>query len=462
MLETTNPRIRTLCGALVELVQQIGTESKQKVEWQILLSPLIQLLFNQDDGISEIGKQSLLKTVGKNPEALFGLVEIGLFDRSAEVLEITFPQQQTASQSSSSSLQNAQYQFSQTVVLNILEVIEKVIRSGSINEQKTAKFVSNLSRIKQLKLPKQIKSAIGAILFILQDDDDEEEDRKETSQLEKIPELIEQQKATLEVKQLEQKLRETEEQLYFTEEKLKNKDNQLIRTEERARNMEDGKNQSDQRIRELENTQYFQQQYNRGQIFAAQRNIDQIAELEDSYGRQSYVKLERVDGLLRKAIAIKDVHPVVVPLNKVMRDGIHRITVKFQKCYNQGSAFGAVGIVEASHRITCPCNTEKDNHNHHMLDYAGNGCVCFKGIGNKGNSNFKIGEPVTLELNMDKKTLHFFVNDMQQPFFVRGINDAVKFYGQIAQNNSSFTITLLEELNTPIAKHVTNEIALNW
>jgi phosphoribosyl-AMP cyclohydrolase len=46
----------------------------------------------------------------------------------------------------------------------------------------------------------------------------------------------------------------------------------------------------------------------------------------------------------------------------------------------------------------------------------------------EGNAKFSDGQLVTMELNCDTGTLHFFIDNVQQPVFVHGIKEPVKFW----------------------------------
>ncbi|KAA6365963.1 MAG: hypothetical protein EZS28_038510 [Streblomastix strix] len=129
------------------------------------------------------------------------------------------------------------------------------------------------------------------------------------------------------------------------------------------------------------------------------------------------VRLELVNGLLRKAVALQDNKPCSVSLNKVLRDTIHKIEVRFDKCNSLfGYMNGVVGILKANYQIPYPCAP------------GGYPRVFFKGNGTLGNVQFKEGQLIAMELNADVGTLHFFVDGIQQPVFVSGINEATKFY----------------------------------
>ncbi|KAA6363358.1 MAG: hypothetical protein EZS28_041115, partial [Streblomastix strix] len=172
MLETTNPKIRTLCGALIEVIQQRGCESGEQTDWRTLLSPIVSLLFNSDEKISEIGKQSLLKAIVQKAEILHGLLQLGIFDEASDLLDLTFPSQQTAQQQSQ---QQQQSILPQQILLNILEVVEKIIRQSEESIKKTDKLKKSAERIKQLKPPRQIKSILNSILSILEDEQEQDE-----------------------------------------------------------------------------------------------------------------------------------------------------------------------------------------------------------------------------------------------------------------------------------------------
>ncbi|KAA6356977.1 MAG: hypothetical protein EZS28_047497, partial [Streblomastix strix] len=88
------------------------------------------------------------------------------------------------------------------------------------------------------------------------------------------------------------------------------------------------------------------------------------------------------------------------------------------------------------------------------------GDICHKGDLTHGSFEFKDGQLITLELNMDAGTLHFFIDDILQPVYVRGINEPVKFYFWIYFKDSSFEIESVKKLTSPTAKVLPNEKAM--
>ncbi|KAA6362740.1 MAG: hypothetical protein EZS28_041732, partial [Streblomastix strix] len=187
------------------------------------------------------------------------------------------------------------------------------------------------------------------------------------------------------------------------------------------------------------------------------------SELVNTDENGQYLRLESIDGLIRKAVALQDKYPVVVPLNKELNKGIHSVTVKFDKC-NQGDHVCLfIGIAKQSHKIICPCKAWEKSNNANMIFYHGHdGWVKFRGDIIYGNAKFSDNQLITMELNMDNGTLHFIVDGVQQPVFVRGIKEKVKLYWEIYYQDSSFTVQSVKLLNAPTVKKLDNEKAIDW
>ncbi|KAA6370276.1 MAG: hypothetical protein EZS28_034196 [Streblomastix strix] len=191
------------------------------------------------------------------------------------------------------------------------------------------------------------------------------------------------------------------------------------------------------------------------------RGQDNKSELENPDPTGQGVRIERIQDLNRKAVALKQEN-LSVSLNKVIKDGIHRIEVRFEKCKQNGFSAGSVGTVKAGYKIPYPCDSNDKPHRQSMLEYFGDGGIFIKGSGTSGNVQFSDGKLIAMELNADVGTLHFFVDGKQQPMFVRGIKEAVKFYVYIKLQDSSFSIVSVKKLPVPTAKTLPNEKAVQW
>ncbi|KAA6391962.1 MAG: hypothetical protein EZS28_012510 [Streblomastix strix] len=431
ILETSIPRIRSLSITLIQLLQQIGVESVEIADWRTLLSPLMSLLFNEDEQISHIGCQSILNVIKVKPDSIQGLLQLNIFDIAAMELNNTFPSDSTQTSSSSSSQQHSQLPVN--VVLSILEVIEKLIRASSEAVQYTNKLKFALNRVKQMNPSRQLKSAIGAILFILDDEDEQQSDEKaKQTALQEANEQLRNLQEQFRVS--EQAKRDFEERMRIAEEKARNEEQLKIAALEQARNaQEQNRNKDGEIIRlQTENIQLRQAQ----QSIIQQKQVnnapieDITSELENPDSQGHGIRFECIDGMLRRVVALHK-SDLSFSLNKQIKNGIHSISVKFDKNSREQHEHirGRVGIMKASYQIPYPCNPFSEPHRFNMLFYgAGTGNISFKGTDYPGNIKFRNGQLVTLELNADCGTLHFFVDGIQQPMFVSGINEPVKFF----------------------------------
>ncbi|KAA6360480.1 MAG: hypothetical protein EZS28_043993 [Streblomastix strix] len=151
------------------------------------------------------------------------------------------------------------------------------------------------------------------------------------------------------------------------------------------------------------------------------------------------VIFEQVDGILSKVKQNKDGERVI-ELDPVITDGIYLFEIIYEKIrdnYCQGP-----GIMKASYAVQKDCNPRR--------------------IYTVGNSQYSNGQKIGLELDKEKGTLHFFIDGVQQPVFVRGINEPVRFYGHIYDNESSFTIVTFKKLPATTTHTVPNEKAVDW
>ncbi|KAA6365670.1 MAG: hypothetical protein EZS28_038803, partial [Streblomastix strix] len=82
----------------------------------------------------------------------------------------------------------------------------------------------------------------------------------------------------------------------------------------------------------------------------------------------------------------------------------------------------------------------------------------------RGNRSYKEGQRVAVEVDMTTvpRRATFFVDDIEQPNFVIGIPEAIRFWVHTYYKSSSFTITKFERLIQSTAKGVQGSKALEW
>ncbi|KAA6357038.1 MAG: hypothetical protein EZS28_047435 [Streblomastix strix] len=92
----------------------------------------------------------------------------------------------------------------------------------------------------------------------------------------------------------------------------------------------------------------------------------------------------------------------------------------------------------------------------------GNGEVHYLGKGTSGNIAFNDKQIIKAEFDSEKGTLIFFVDEEQQPVYISGINEKVRFFVTVGFPYQCCTIRSLKKLIKPATKHIPNENAIHW
>ncbi|KAA6361866.1 MAG: hypothetical protein EZS28_042607, partial [Streblomastix strix] len=170
-----------------------------------------------------------------------------------------------------------------------------------------------------------------------------------------------------------------------------------------------------------------------------------------------------IDGIMKK-ISKKNDKWTTVSLTQILENGIWQMEAEFNNSQN----CAAIGIVRDTYNI--PADTHPCDYTHcdHMVSYGmsgyyyGDGAVYYKGNGTKGNIGYNDNQKIKAEYDSEKGTVIFSVDGVQQPVYVRGINEKVRFIIYIYCTQASCTIRSLKKLIAPTTKHVANEIAVQW
>ncbi|KAA6398188.1 MAG: hypothetical protein EZS28_006281 [Streblomastix strix] len=116
----------------------------------------------------------------------------------------------------------------------------------------------------------------------------------------------------------------------------------------------------------------------------------------------------------------------------------------------------SVGIMDSS--ITfIPESTPRNQSPNQTVFYSGQkGQIEHMEREVNGNAQFLCDQRIGAEVDMDStpRTLHFFVEDVEQPIFVVGIPAAIRFFVSISQQGSSFKVSKFERRYHSTAKGV--------
>ncbi|KAA6370086.1 MAG: hypothetical protein EZS28_034387, partial [Streblomastix strix] len=161
-----------------------------------------------------------------------------------------------------------------------------------------------------------------------------------------------------------------------------------------------------------------------------------------------------IDGYQKRIVKKKDDYDTI-SLSQVLYDGIWQLETMFQVEEDEDTVhFAAVGIVQDSYNI--PADVA------HSLQPPYSGGVNHKEQDTYGNTSFKENQSLRLEFDSDKGTLVLYIDDVQQPVYISGIKEKVRFIICMHYVGSSFLIRSLKKLPEPIYVHVDGEKAVDW
>ncbi|KAA6381624.1 MAG: hypothetical protein EZS28_022849 [Streblomastix strix] len=148
-----------LCGAVISVVGQLGVENSGEMDWTIACAPLIAMLLQTDDIISNVGKNSITILLDQNENVAVGILQVRFIDHATEVLSVSYSNSQ-----SSSSIQH----ISPTVTMNILLVIDSLLTIANEKIPRTPKLIEVLQKMQKEGKTNSIKQKAKMLLSVLQ------------------------------------------------------------------------------------------------------------------------------------------------------------------------------------------------------------------------------------------------------------------------------------------------------
>ncbi|KAA6399826.1 MAG: hypothetical protein EZS28_004644, partial [Streblomastix strix] len=143
----------------------------------------------------------------------------------------------------------------------------------------------------------------------------------------------------------------------------------------------------------------------------------------------SDIEFSDVDATMKK-ITKKQSKCNSVTLSQDLEDKIWSLETIFNCVQYDGSY--CVGIVQDSYVIPVGMNVYTNPHQNHLAVFSGkqwtNGGIRHKMIDTFGNIRFTNNQIVKLEFDTEKGTLIFFIDGVQQPVYISGIKEKVRFF----------------------------------
>ncbi|KAA6378090.1 MAG: hypothetical protein EZS28_026384 [Streblomastix strix] len=169
-----------------------------------------------------------------------------------------------------------------------------------------------------------------------------------------------------------------------------------------------------------------------------------------------------VDGTMKK-ITKKLGKWNTVSISQVLDTGCFSFETEFNSPNLQ---YFGIGIVRDSYNIPASANAANSPNKENMAIYGvvthEDGSISYKGIRTEGNQKLKSNQIIKAEYDSEKGTLIIFVNGVQQPVYVSGIKEKIRFVVYMCHSGSICTIRSLKKLKAPTSGHVANEQAVQW
>ncbi|KAA6362483.1 MAG: hypothetical protein EZS28_041991 [Streblomastix strix] len=97
-----------------------------------------------------------------------------------------------------------------------------------------------------------------------------------------------------------------------------------------------------------------------------------------------------------------------------------------------------------------------------FFQYAGK--LFHNGKYTAGNQEIKDNDSVALEVNLNStpRTVHLFINNVQQPIFISGVPESVQFFFFIYQIGNSVTVLSLKRLTATSVQNIPGSKQIKW
>ncbi|KAA6403428.1 MAG: hypothetical protein EZS28_001056, partial [Streblomastix strix] len=175
------------------------------------------------------------------------------------------------------------------------------------------------------------------------------------------------------------------------------------------------------------------------------------------------IEISDVAGGMKKIFKRNCTKADSISLTQVLESGVWSMEALLQ---NTQGGCGGIGIVKDSYNIPAGANPNTNPNFQNMAAYTGNlwgiGQVYCKEKTISGNSTFGDNQILKQEYDSEKGTLAFFLDGVQQPVYISGIKEKVRFIACLYYSESSCIIRSLKKLAAATAVHVANEKAVQW
>ncbi|KAA6377704.1 MAG: hypothetical protein EZS28_026769 [Streblomastix strix] len=150
-----------------------------------------------------------------------------------------------------------------------------------------------------------------------------------------------------------------------------------------------------------------------------------------------------------------------IAMNPVIREGIVKIEVIFE---NTDGWSRMIGIADASCSFAAGKGPWEDGNRQKTVRYYLGGYIRHITDDAIRNQEYSDGQIIGIEVDMTTvpRKVTFFVDEVEQPNFVIGIPEAVRFWAYTFHKSSSFTVIKFERLIKSTSQGVYGSKGLQW
>ncbi|KAA6371605.1 MAG: hypothetical protein EZS28_032868 [Streblomastix strix] len=418
------------------------------------IDSIIHSLFSGDEKTSKSGRKALCELIEENEIIRHSLMRTGFISK----VQYAFINSSQSSSSSSSSQTEITTPYH--VKCGLLDIVLKLVATV-VDLQQTSILIPILTELKnngEIEIKNKSLNILG-IQSAKGINSTSSYDTKEKDD---------------EIKQFKEGMERKEEELRRKEEELRRKDEELQRerrradeAEQRIRRLESEKKQEKQEkekkepeMKKLKDENENLKSNQKQQIVKPVPKTSQDLPIAIHYINSGYQDFSDINGVMKK-LTQKQNYQICYSLTQVMENGIWDLEAQFNTTQYNGA--GALGIVQDTFNIPVGCGPNSNSCTAFFCGKAWSGRVCVKtGDFEAGNAGFTNNQIIKIEFDSGKGTLHLFVDGAQQPNYISGINEKVRFVIYMYYFGSTCTFRSLKKLLTPTVGHLPNEKALQW
>ncbi|KAA6398898.1 MAG: hypothetical protein EZS28_005578 [Streblomastix strix] len=378
-----------ISSTILHVISVYDKISDQSIRMNAAIQPLLQMIHSLDEDRSNSACQ-VLQGLIKDNSVRSSLLSTGFLGMVQHTLSIDNIEKNESLKEKQSSQQQEQQGTAVHVKLNLLEIVLKVLTTCDEQELQPLSFLIPMLEELKSKGVNQLKNSAKNILCLLIGYGVSSSSSSSSKQdCDKIHELEEKNKQLEETtKRLEDEhRRDQEENRKLKEETAKQK----VKIEKL-------------KIKLPQNLQ----------ISAISQDTDDIVSTTEANGKLKISK--------------KQTKHNTISLNPVLENGVYSVEAEFLNTFN---GYECVGIVRDSYTVPAGTYPTSSPHNQHIAVFtiqAGyNGNVYYKGIETKGNTGFAQNQIIKMEYDSEKGTVILFVNGKQQPVYISGIKEKIRF-----------------------------------